>query len=149
MLSKKMKIHPDDLRAYVLGEHGDSQFPVFSMAVAGGTRIVENDATMEVFHKTMRAGFDVVSRKGHTSYAISMAAVLVIEAMAWDTHKTMPLSILIEGFQDIKDICLSLPVVVGKNGVSQVLEPELGQQEKEAFHRCATIVRDAIKLSIS
>ena len=149
MLSKKMKIHPDDLRAYVLGEHGDSQFPVFSMAVAGGTRIVENDATMEIFHKTMRAGFDVASLKGHTSYAISMAAILVIEAMAWDTHRTMPLSILIEGFQGIKDVCLSLPVVVGKSGVAQVLEPVLGPEEKDNFARCATIVQDAIKLSLS
>lgn len=149
MLSKKMKIHPDDLRAYILGEHGDSQFPVFSLAVAGGTRIVENDATMDVFHRTTRAGFDVVNCKGHTSYAIGMAAVLVIEAMAWDTHRTMPLSILIDGFLDIKDVCLSLPVVVGKNGVSQVLEPELGPEEKNNFARCAKIVQDAIKLSLS
>jgi L-lactate dehydrogenase len=149
MLSKKMGIHPDDLRAYILGEHGDGQFPVFSLAVAGGTRIAENDSTLELFHKTSRAGFDVVNRKGHTSYAIGMTAVLVIEAIVWDTHRTMPLSILIEGFLGESDVCLSLPVVMGKNGVTQVLEPELGQQEKEAFHHCATIVRDAIKLSTS
>jgi L-lactate dehydrogenase len=149
MLSKKMGIHPDDLRAYILGEHGDGQFPVFSLAVAGGTRIAENDSTLELFHKTSRAGFDVVNRKGHTSYAIGMTAVLVIEAIVWDTHRTMPLSILIEGFLGESDVCLSLPVVMGKNGVTQVLEPDLGQQEKEAFHHCATIVRDAIKLSTS
>jgi L-lactate dehydrogenase len=149
MLSKKMSIHPDDLRAYILGEHGDGQFPVFSLAVAGGTRIAENESTIELFHKTSRAGFDVVNRKGHTSYAIGMTAALVIEAIVWDTHRTMPLSILVEGFLGERDVCLSLPVVMGKEGVMQVLEPELGQQEKEAFHRCATIVRDAIKLSIS
>ena len=149
MLSKKMKIHPDDLRAYILSEHGDSQFPVFSLAVAGGTRIVENDATMEVFHKTTQAGFEIVNRKGHTSYAISMAAILVIEAIVWDTHRTMPLSVLINGFLGIKDVCLSLPVVVGNNGVSQVLEPAFGPDEKNNFARCAKIIQDAIKLSLS
>ena len=149
MLSKKMQIHPDDLRAYILGEHGDSQFPVFSSAVAGGTKIVEDDATMDIFQKTTRAGFDVVSRKGHTSYAISMAATLAIEAMVWDTHRTMPLSVLVDGFLGIRDVCLSLPVVLGKDGITQVLEPDFGQQEKDAFVRCAKIVRDAIKLSKS
>jgi len=52
----------------------------------------------------------------------------------------MPLSVLVDGFLGIRDVCLSLPVVLGKDGITQVLEPELGQKEKDAFVRCAKIV---------
>jgi len=144
MLSARMGIHPDDLRAYILGEHGSSQFPVFSLAVAGGTRIVEDDVTHEIFDHARGSGFEVVNRKGHTNFAISMAAALVIEAIVHDTRRTTPLSILVDGFLGIRDVCLSLPVVVGADGITQVLEPDLGEDEAAALHRCAEIVRQAI-----
>jgi L-lactate dehydrogenase len=148
LLSEKMGIHPDDLRAYSLGEHGETQFPVFSLAVAGGTRIAENEMTHEVFRHASRSGWEVVNRKGHTSYTISMAATLVIEAIAWDTRRTMPLSVLINGFLDVRDVCLSLPAVVGSGGIVRVLEPELGPDEAASFRRCARIVKEGIKRSL-
>jgi len=148
MLSAKMGIHPDDLRTYILGEHGDTQFPLFSMAMAGGAHILEDGATHEIFREASRAGFDVVRKKGHTNYAISMAAALIVEAIAWDTCRTMPLSVLVDGFLDVRDVCLSLPVVVGKNGITQVLEPELGEDEIDAFRQCAAIVREGIEKSL-
>lgn len=148
ILSEKMKIHPDDLRAYILGEHGETQFPHFSMAMVGGSHIASSQTTKEAFHQTTRAGWDVTNRKGHTNYAISMAAALVIEAIVWDTHRTMPLSVLIDGFLGIHDVCLSLPVVVGKDGISQILRPELGPEEAQAFRQCAEVIRGGIERSI-
>ncbi|MFC1479361.1 malate dehydrogenase [Planctomycetota bacterium] len=147
MLSGEMNIHPDDLRAYIFGEHGDSQFAVFSMAMAGGMRITDNEITHDIFNKASRSGWDVINRKGHTNFAISMAAALVIEAVAWDTKRTMPLSVLVDNYLGESDICLSLPVVLGKTGVLQVLELELGEEETEAFHKSAEVVREAIKQS--
>ncbi len=147
-LSRRMGIHPDDLRAYVLGEHGDSQFPFFSLAVAGGARIVADEDTRDIFRQTARSGYEVVRKKGHTNYAIAMAAALVIEALAWDTRRTMPLSVLIEGWQDVRDVCLSVPVVVGRGGIRRVLQPELSAEEAEAFRRCAQVVRNGIELSL-
>jgi len=149
MLSEKMGIHPDDLRAYILGEHGSSQFPVFSLAVAGGTRIVDDDATREIFKHARGAGFDVVDRKGHTNFAIAMAATLIVEAIAMDTHRTMPLSVFLDGFEGISDVCLSLPVVVGAEGIVRVLQPELGPEESAALHRCAETVRQGIADSMA
>lgn len=148
MLSARMGIHPDDVRAYILGEHGDTQFPLFSMATAGGSRILGDDATREIFREASRAGFDVVQQKGHTNYAISMAAALVVEAIVWDTCRTMPLSVLVDGFLGVHDVCLSLPVVMGKNGITQVLRPNLGEDEASAFRRCAAIVREGIERSL-
>ncbi|MDY6853785.1 MAG: lactate dehydrogenase [Thermodesulfobacteriota bacterium] len=148
MLSVKMGIHPDDLRVYILGEHGDTQFPLFSKAMAGGGCILESKATHKIFRKASRAGFDVVHQKGHTNFAISMAATLVIEAMVWDTRRTIPLSVLVDGFMDVHDVCLSLPVVVGKDGINQVLEPDLEEGEVAAFQKCAAIVREGIERSL-
>jgi L-lactate dehydrogenase len=148
ILSARMGIHPDDLRAYILGEHGDTQFPLFSMAMAGGSRILEDKATREICRETSRAGYDVVHQKGHTNYAISMAATLAIEAIVWDTRRTMPLSVLVNGFQDVYDVCLSLPVVIGKDGIAQMLEPDLGEYEVSAFRQCAAIVRQGIERSL-
>jgi len=148
MLSARMGIHPDDLRAYILGEHGDTQFPLFSMAMVGGSRILEDEATQEIFREASHAGFDVVQQKGHTNYAISMAAALVVEAIVWDTRRTMPLSVLVDGFLDVHDVCLSLPVVVGKDGITQVLEPDLGEDEVDAFRQCAAIVQQGIERSL-
>ncbi len=147
MLSERMRIHPDDLRAYTLGEHGESQFPVFSLAVAGGTRIAENETTLEIFRQASRAGFEVVRLKGHTNFTIGMAATLAIESVAWDARRTMPLSVLVEGYLGVRDVCLSLPVVVGRAGVTRVLEPELGRDEADAFRSCAEVVREAIRVS--
>ncbi len=148
MLSARLGIHPDDVRAYILGEHGDTQFPLFSMATAGGSRILGDETTQEIFREASRAGFDVVHRKGHTNYAISMAAALVVEAIVWDTRRTMPLSVLVDGFLDVHDVCLSLPVVMGKDGITQVLRPNLGDDEAAAFRRCAEIVRQGIDKSL-
>lgn len=148
MLSARMRIHPDDLRAYILGEHGDSQFPLLSMVVAGGAHIAEDKVVHDIARQASRAGYNVVRQKGHTSYAISMAAGLVIEAIVWDTHRTMPLSVLVDGFQDVHDVCLSLPVVMSKDGITQVLEPEMQEDEVRAFRKCAAIVRQGIERSL-
>jgi malate/lactate dehydrogenase len=94
------------------------------------------------------AGFDVVHKKGHTNYAISLAATLVIEALVWDTRRTMPLSVLVDGFLGISDVCLSLPVVVGKGGITRVLQPEFSAEEAAAFRACADVVRAGIARSL-
>jgi L-lactate dehydrogenase len=148
MLSAKLGIHPDDVRAYILGEHGDSQFPFFSNAVAGGARIAEDDATIDLFHKASHAGHDVMRRKGHTNFAITMAAALVIEAIARDSRRTTPLSVLIDGYLGVADVCLSLPVVVGRPGITQVLYPDMSEPEITAFRRCADMVRQGISESL-
>ncbi len=148
MLSQKVGIHPDDLRAYILGEHGDSQFPLFSMAMAGGSMIADDQLTNEIYQKTKKAGHEVMTRKGHTNYAISMSAALIIEAIVWDSHRTIPVSVLVDGFLDEEDVCLSLPAVIGKQGISKVIEPVLKENEIRAFHQCAEIVRDGIRQSM-
>jgi L-lactate dehydrogenase len=149
LLSAKVGIHADDVRAYILGEHGETQFPAFSSAFAGGAPIPVDTDAKAAFEEARTGGWQVVRKKGHTSYAIALAAALVVEAIAWDTRRTMPLSVACQGRYGLEDICLSLPVVMGREGIVRVIEPELSEDERTSLKRCGGIVRDAISLSLT
>lgn len=144
LLSAKEKIHPDDLRAYILGEHGPNQFPVFSNASAGSEQIADTPPHRQIFNEVSNAGFEVYNLKGYTNYAIATAACEVIQAIVYDDHRTMPLSTFFKEWQGIKNNCFSIPVVVGRDGIIRHLHPELNRSEKKALEKTATLVKEHI-----
>lgn len=144
LLAEEIQIHQEDIRAYILGEHGDSQFPAMSCADAGGEPIDPTPARYQLFEQASHAGFEVFQHKGHTNYAIALAAAFIIQCIALDSKHTMPISLKVDGFLGVDDVCLSLPAVVGKNGVERVLHPKLNEEEQQAFLRSAAIIRNTI-----
>ena len=144
LLSAEERIHPDDLRAYILGEHGPNQFPIFSNAFAGSERIADNVAHRRIFQEVNHAGFDVYNLKGYTNYAIATAACEVIKTIVYDDHRTMPLSTYFSEWNGIKNNCFSIPVVVGRAGIIRHLHPELNRQEKNALAETARLMREHI-----
>jgi L-lactate dehydrogenase len=86
----------------------------------------------------------VYRAKGYTNNAIALAVALVVESIVHDSRRTMPLSIRLDGYLGERDVCLSVPVVVGHGGVVRELQPELSEQELSAFHSSARTVRAAI-----
>lgn len=148
LLSDEVQIHPADLRAYVLGEHGDSQFAAFSCAEAGGEQIEAGEKRRRLFEVAKEAGLDVFRKKGFTNYAIATAAAYIIRCIALDTHHTVPVSLLIDGYLGVSNVCLSLPAVLGRAGITRVLHPPLDDDEAEAFRRSAAVVRQAIERSM-
>ncbi len=144
MLSKEVGIHPADLRAYVLGEHGDSQFAAMSAAEAGGEPIEDTPERRALADVVRLVGVEVFRKKGYTNFAVASAAAHVIESIVTDARHTMPLSVLVDGFAGVEDVCLSLPVVVGHNGVERVLNPKLNDMELKQFRDSAAVVRGVI-----
>lgn len=144
LLSAEEKIHPDDLRTYILGEHGPNQFPVFSNAFAGSERIADNPVHRKIFQDVTQAGFDVYNSKGYTNFAIATAACEVLKAIVYDDHRTMPLSTYFKQWQGIEDNCFSIPVVVGRHGIVRHLHPKLNQVEREALEKTAQQVKENI-----
>lgn len=143
-LSNHMQVHPDDIRAYVLGEHGDSQFPALSVAATGG-RGMDSDPMIEgFFERTREAGIEIYKRKGYTNYAIAMATALTIESVVLNSRRTLPVSTLIDGFLGVEDLCLSLPSIVGAGGVQRTLYPDLSEVEAEKFRASADVVREVL-----
>jgi len=148
LLSESVRIHPTDLRAYVLGEHGPTQFAALSCAEAGGERLEDKPERRRLFEAAREAGLDVFRAKGYTNYAIAMAAAYVIDSIKNDACHTMPLSVRIDGYCGVRDVCLSVPVVVGKDGVDRWLKPELSPAEAAAFRCSAEAVRGLIEATL-
>lgn len=144
-LSQQVGIHPADIRSYVLGEHGNSQFAAMSVAQSGADSLEDTPERRELFARTAAAGFEVFQLKGNTCYAVAMAAAEAIESIVLDARHTMPLSIRIDDFCGVSGVCLSLPVVVGARGIERVLRPPLNEAEQAAFRRCAEVVRGVIE----
>lgn len=144
LLAEDLQIHSEDIRAYILGEHGNTQFPAMSAATAGGEPIDDTPQRRELFFQASRGGYEVLRRKGHTSYAIALAAVDIICNIITDTKHTMPVSLKTNGFLDVNDVCLSLPAVIGKKGIERILHPKLNAAEQSAFLNSANHLRSRI-----
>ena len=149
LLSREFKIHADDVRAYILGEHGDCQFPALSIAMTGGMNIEHFEACRRLFDVTLRGGYDVVERKGYTNYAIAMAATLVVRSIAGDWRRTMPVSCLVNDYLDVNDVCLSVPAVIGRAGIVRQILPQLSEDETAAFQRAAAAVKNTLAACMS
>lgn len=143
-LSESYQIHPDDIRAYILGEHGDSHFPAISAAYTGGVKIEDSREIDQILKSSQMSAHNIVAGKGYTNFAIAMATSLVIESVVHDEKRTMPLSTLVHNFAGVSDVCVSIPVVVGKSGITQRLHLDLNEKEKNLFQASAGIVRREI-----
>jgi L-lactate dehydrogenase len=146
LLSAKMKINSHDVRAYTLGEHGDSQFPAMSVASAGGMKIDLKDTTIHrMFEEAREAGTRVAKLKGHTNYGVAVSTAMIVEAIVDDMHSIMPVSTLPVGFDGIDDVCLSLPCVIGRAGVERVMPIHLSETELEQLQHSAGVIRKVIE----
>ena len=158
LLSKHCNVDPRNIHAYILGEHGDSEFPVWSRAMIGGVLfkdycyICKRAATCQrdeelskIFAEVRDSAYEIVERKQETSYGIGLALVRITQAIMNDENAILPVSSLVEDYLGINDIYLSLPAVINKEGVREVLKIELNPQEKQAFKNSAEAIRRVIR----
>ncbi|MGH8476401.1 MAG: malate dehydrogenase [Methylococcales bacterium] len=144
MLSEELSIHPDDLRAYILGEHGETQFPAMSVAHAGGVKLMNTEKRRHLFEEAVDAGFKVFRHKGYTNFAVSLATYTIMEAVVYNTFRTMPASTLLCDYLGVDDVCMSVPVVIGRAGITRVLRPAFDDQEMAALKKSAAAIRREI-----
>lgn len=158
LLSKHCNVDPRNIHAYILGEHGDSEFPVWSRAMIGGILfkdycyICKKSATCQhdkelnkVFTEVKDSAYEIIERKQETSYGIGLALVRITQAIINDENAILPVSSLVENYLGIDDVYLSLPSVINKEGVREVLKIELNPQEKQAFKNSADAIRRVIR----
>lgn len=155
LLAEHCGVDPRNVHAYIIGEHGDSEVPVWSLANIAAARLSDYCVVCrqdcdgipqdEIFAQVRDAGNDVIQRKGATFYAIGLAVASIIESILRDDHSVMPISSLMEGQYGLEDVCLSLPSVIGRDGVVQVLELPLDEQEIAALHHSASILKEVAR----
>src|SRR5438445_2364193 len=138
-IADELKLAPTQVKALILGEHGDSMLPVWSSATVNGlplTGLSECSPSFQnaVFERTKGSGAEVIKRKGGAGWAVGIAIRDVIHAVLLDKKALLPVSSLIQRAYDIREICLSVPSVVGCGGVEKHLEIKLWPKELLGLH---------------
>ncbi|MEJ8840669.1 L-lactate dehydrogenase [Ramlibacter sp. AN1133] len=140
-----------NVHAYVLGEHGDSEFVAWSTATVGNMKLEDYCAAThtscapeemeKIGERVRRAAYEIIQRKGATNFAIAAALTRIIEAILRDEQSVLTVSTLVQGEYGLQDVCLSLPAIVGRGGVQRVLQVPLAVGEVAALRRSADAIR--------
>jgi L-lactate dehydrogenase len=150
LLADRLDVDPRQVYAYMLGEHGDSQYPYLSGASVAGIPLAEfpgysKEMIDEVINATRFGGAEVIKRKGGTFYAVAPMIVELIKAIKNDTHQVLPVSTLLNGeFLDMRDVALSLPCVIGKQGRIKIVPPKLSEDEQTGLLKSYNVLREAL-----
>jgi L-lactate dehydrogenase len=155
LLSEYFGVDPRSVHAHIIGEHGDSEVPVWSLANIAGMRLSEfarasgvscNQAELdEIFKQTRDAAYAIIERKGATFYAVAAGLMRLVEAILRDQHTILSISSAITGAYGISDVCLSLPTIVNRGGVEKVLHLELSPSEQAGLRNSAEVLKRTIK----
>jgi len=158
LLSRHCGVDPHNIHAYILGEHGDTEFAVWSKAMIGGVLFSEyctvcshsrlcdrKEHFKSIYDEVRNSAYTIIEKKGETSYGIGLALVRITQAIINDENAILPVSSLVDGFLGVDDVFLSLPAIVNKKGVQAILRLELNQDEQEAFKNSAAEVKKVIR----
>lgn len=147
LIASSLKLPPTQVRAMILGEHGDTMVPIWSSATIEGfplTKLPGASPTFQaqVFERTQKSGAEVISRKGGAGYAVGVAIREVIDSIALDRCHILPISSHITGAYGVRDICISVPTVVGRKGAIQHVEFELWPKELQGLQISAKALKE-------
>ena len=148
-LARKLQVPPTQVQALILGEHGDSMVPIWSSATVAGLPLEQwpgfNEAVRkETFEDTKTAGAQVIKLKGGSGFAVGLSIREVVEAVARDGRRVLPVSTLQQGLYGVRDVCLSVPTVVGCGGAREHVELALTPKERLGIQQSARVLRDII-----
>lgn len=151
LLSQHFDVDPRSVHAYIIGEHGDSEVPVWSLANIAGMRLPQYCATNqmecqphileEIFQQTRDAAYHIIERKGATYYAIASALVRICESIVRDQGSVLSVSSYLEDYYGISDVCLSLPSVIDLDGIERVIRLDLSPEEVEGLRKSASVLK--------
>ena len=148
-LAQELSVSVKDVHAYVLGGHGDTMVPLVSMTTVAGVPISEllpKERVDAIVQRTRDGGGEIVSllKTGSAFYAPGASAASMVDAIVLDEKRVLPCSTLLEGEYGINGVYAGVPVKLGKDGVEQVLELKLGQDELAALQRSAQAVKELV-----
>ena len=147
LIASTLKLAPSQVRAMILGEHGDTMVPIWSSATVDGFPLlkfpgVTPQFASQIFERTQKSGAEVISRKGGAGWAVGVAIREVIDTIALDGRRILPVSSHIQGAYGIRDISISVPTVVGRPGVIQHVEVELWPKELQGLQASAKALKE-------
>ena len=154
LLGEHLGVDSRSVHAFIIGEHGDSELAVWSGANVSGIPLdhccelrgyYEHDKADEWLQREVRdSAYEIIRRKGATYYGVAMAVERIVRAIVRDEHSVLPVSNLLQGQYGIDGLCMSIPAVVGRNGVEDTLEIPLSPAEREALRDSAATLRGVV-----
>jgi malate dehydrogenase len=147
-IAMELGVSREDIRALVIGEHGDSMVPLVNYASVSGipiTDLLKREQIQKIVNSTRTSGTDVIKLKGSTVYAPAAVIAIMADAVLRGRNRVMGVSTYLQGEYGFSDVSIGVPCVLGKNGVERILELELGLETKEEFEKSVAVVKDAIE----
>ncbi|OLO26942.1 L-lactate dehydrogenase [Alkalihalophilus pseudofirmus] len=155
LLSEYFNVDSRNVHAYIMGEHGDTELPIWSHADIGGRPIlryvedkessITKEGLDEIFVNVRDAAYHIIERKGATYYGIAMGLVRLTKAILRNENSVLTVSALLEGHYGLNDIYIGVPAIVNRSGVREIVELDLNADEQEKLHHSADILKKAMK----
>ncbi len=146
LIGKKVNIDPRSVHAHIIGEHGDSELPLWSLAnIAGHDISLGSEDRQSIFENTRNAAYQIIEAKGATYYAIALALDRICAAILKNEASVLNVSTLLTNYHGVNDVYLGVPCVVDRNGVREVLDLHINFEEKNLLHKSAAKLKDLIK----
>lgn len=158
-ISEEINIDQKSIYAYSLGEHGESQMVAWSTVTIAGKPLLELIKEKpekygklnldEIAAKGRRGGWDVLGGKGSTEFGIGSSLAEVVKAIICNEHRVLPVSVYLNGEYGQKDVYASVPAVLGKDGVEEIIELNMTDEEKKLFDNSCKVMSENYKLALS
>jgi malate dehydrogenase len=146
-IAMELNVSREDVRALVIGEHGDSMVPLVEYASVSGipiTSLLEREQIEKIVHLTITSGADVINLKGSTTYAPAAVIAIMADAIFRCRNRLMGVSTYLQGEYRFSDVSIGVPAILGKNGVERILELELMPETKKSLEKSVLRVKEAI-----
>lgn len=150
LLGEELSISPKSIHAYIVGEHGDSELPLWSTAQIGNTKIkdlkkISEANKIKIFNKARNAAYTIIKGKQATYYAIGAGVALLVRTIFHNSNQVFSVSHLMTGEYGLKNVCLSMPAVIGQNGISQKIKLNISYKEALLLKKSAKVLKKIIK----
>jgi malate dehydrogenase len=147
-IAQEIGVSREDIRALVIGEHGDSMVPLVDYACVSGipvTTLLDENQIEKIINKTRTSGADVIKLKGSTIYAPAVVIAIMAEAVLKDRNRVLGMSTYLEGEYGFSDVAVGVPCVLGKNGVEKIIELKLDGKSAKEFGEAVAKIKDVIR----
>ncbi|MFH5822560.1 L-lactate dehydrogenase [Georgenia sp. AZ-5] len=156
LVAQECGVAVQNVHAYIAGEHGDSEIPLWSSAMIGAVPLLQwgqtvtggmldDTARARIAADVVSSAYRIIEGKGATNYAVGLAVVRIIEAVLRDEHRVLSVSSLLEDYLEISDVCMAVPTIVGSSGVGRRLVPVVTETERAGLARSAESIRSVAK----
>lgn len=149
-IADEFDVNPKNVHAYIMGEHGNSSFPVLSNASIGAIPMnkmpgYDKKRMTEIHEDVVQAAYEVIDRKGATNLAIGVCVAKLLHVMLNDTEEILPVSTVLDGEYGLEGLAISTPCMIGREGITRRFELPLNAQETKGLQKSAKVLKEVIK----